>query len=174
MEKPDLRVSSILSALLMAAAVLIGATFGANQLLSSELYSKSRLISMIFSQDSVGIADIAGNKRNADMLLKFVGGLTSAYINFELIPVNEVGTFTAVFESAQTGVTIDKFEYHRKNLTISGVADTLTDYGVFLARLRDTEYFESVAGHYYTATDDTIRFALECVSQSTGAYLDFG
>lgn len=176
MEKLQIKLDGIVSGLLTAGAILVLTTWGAGRLLGSEAYNKSRIISMIVSQDSVGIADIAGDKRNVDMMLKFVGALTSAYINFELIPVKEAGTFAAVFESAQGegGVEIEKFEYHRKNLTITGVSPEVEAYEEFLANLQETEYFESVTGHYYTTTDDRIRFELECASQTASVYLDFG
>lgn len=166
-------LSGVISGLALAAAVLLGTTFGANALLKSEIYSKSRLVTMIVSQDNVGIVELVQDSRNLDMMLKFVGALTSAYINFELIPVNEVGTFAAVFESVQGEVTIEKFEYHRKNLSIHGSTPTRQAYEDFVERLRDTEYFQQVTGHEYTAVDDSIQFELECDSQSVPVYLDF-
>lgn len=166
--------TEVLCALLIAACILLASSYGADQLRSSQVYSQSRLISMIFSQDEVNLTDLVADRQNIDMLVKFVGAATSAYINFELIPVNEASTFVAVFESATGLVQIDHFEYHRKNLTIAGTADTRESYGTFLTGLRNTEHFESVSGHYYVATDDTIRFEVECTARYNGAYLDFG
>lgn len=164
---------SLLSGLAAATAVLMVATFSAAAFRGSELYSKSRVISMIVSQDSVGVTDIAGNKRNVDMMLKFAGALTSAYINFELIPVNEVSTFGAVFQSVPAGVDIDKFEYKRKNLSIVGAADTEEEYEKFIAELTAADYFEDIYGHYYLATDGLIHFEIECTSQAPSVYIEF-
>lgn len=165
--------ASLVTAVVLAGAILAGSTFAADRIRGSELYNKSRIISMIVSQEQVGITDIAGNKRNVDLLLKFVGALTSAYIDFELIPVGEVSTFAAVFESIPAEVTVERFEYHRKNLTIIGNAADQDSYETFLRSLRDTRYFEGVTGHCYLATDNTIRFELECISQSATVHLDF-
>lgn len=164
---------SLVAAVALAGCVLLASTYAADRIRSSELYSKSRLISMIVTQGQVGIADVAGNKRNVDMMLKFVGALTSAYIDFELIPVGEVGTFAAVFESAPPEILIDKFEYHRKNLTITGSAPDQESYETFLHDLRETRRFEGVTGHYYLDTDDRIRFELECISKATAIHLEF-
>lgn len=165
--------ASLVTAALIAALILLSTNVAADRFRSGDFYNKSRLISMIVSREEIGIADIAGNKRNVDMLLKFVGALTSAYIDFEMIPVGEVGTFAAVFESVPQDVVIDKFEYHRKNLTITGNALSPEAYEDFLETLRDTDYFESVSGHYYLSTGDTIRFELECISQSAAIQLEF-
>lgn len=167
-------VASTITALLLAAAILLGTTLAANLVRSSNLYSKSRLISMIFSQEQINITDIAGNKRNVDLLLKFVGALTGAYIDFEMIPVNEIGTFAAVFESLPAGIEVEKFEYHRKNLTIAGTAANEDEYQSFLDSLRVTGYFEGVTSHYYLATSGRIQFELECISQAAQVHLEFG
>lgn len=166
MEKKSSRVGGIVSAVMVAVLVLFTGTVAANTVRQSEFYSKSRVISLIFSQDGIAVTDIAGNKRNVDMMLKFVGALTSAYINFELIPVNEAGTFAAVFRSVPPEVTIDKFEYHRKNLTITGTASALEEYERFLDSLQEDGYFESVTGHHYLTTDDQIRFTLACTADT--------
>lgn len=161
-------LSTVFCALLAAGGVLLGTAFAANALRQSDLYGKSRMISMIVAQEQINITDMAGNKRNLDMMSKFIGALTSAYINFEMIPVGEAGTFAVVFETLPAGVTIENFEYHRKNLRIAGVAAAQQDYDSFLEGLREKEYFEGVSGHYYLTTENTIRFTLDCVSKSVG------
>lgn len=164
---------SLLSAALIVAAILFGTGYAAERVRASDFYRSSRLIGMIVSQEGVGLADMAGNKRNVDMMLKFVGALTSAYIDFELIPVGEVSTFTAVFESVPEGVEIEKFEYHRKDLFITGKAESGEAYKDFLTALRETDYFAGVNGHFYLSTDDDIRFELECTSHAVSVSLIF-
>lgn len=161
-------------ALALVAVIFLSTTHAARLVLNSEIYGKSRLISRIVAQDSVGVVNIVADRRNIDMLLKFVGAITSAYIDFELIPLNEAGTFAVVFESAVDLVEIEKFSYHRKDLTIEGTAADEESYADFLQRLSESDYFENVAGHYYITTGDTIRFQIDCASKIAPTYLYIG
>lgn len=174
MERVPWKLSGVLSGTALALAIFCATTFGARALLNSELYGKSRVISMIVAQDTVGVADLAADRRNLDIVLKFAGALTSAYIDFELIPVGEAGTFAAVFESVPDDVDITRFEYRRKNLVIFGSAPDKERYDAFVAGLEGTGHFESVSGHRYDATDGTLRFELECAPENAvAAYLPF-
>lgn len=173
MKKESRRAESVFLAFITAMAILLGTTVLADAFRSSQIYNKSRIIRMIVTQDQINITDMAGNKRNVDMMLKFVGALTSAYINFEMIPVGEVSTFVSVFESIPSDVTITKFEYHRKNLHITGMASNEESYTSFLQSLRDTEHFASVSGHFYLSTDNHIQFQMECLAQAASVHLEF-
>lgn len=173
MERISIRFSGLLLSLLVAATILFGSTWLAQSVRSSGIYNKSRLMSIILSQEEISFSDMAGSRRNANMMVKFVGALTSAYIDFEMIPVNEFDTFTAVFESMGSEIAIDRFAYQRKNLIIYGQADTQEAYQAFLSDLRETDQFDGVSGHDYLTTADTIRFEIACISHISTLELGF-
>jgi len=152
-----------LTALLLAAAVLLGSMLLARQVENSELYRQSRIVRLVVSQDTVGLADILRDRGNVQMLLKFAGAVTSAYINFELIPLHEADTFAALFQSLDPQITVSAFSYQGRSLTVDGAADTERGYERFVENLRQQGYFASVSGDYYIATDDTVQFRIVLV-----------
>ena len=154
----------IITAATLAAGILLTSVLLAGRVASSSLFLQSKLVGSVFSQESVGFADMLNRRENVRMLFKFAGAVTAAYINFELIPVHEADTFAAVFEGINDDVTVDKFEYQRKNLIIDGTALTREGYGQFVEALRDEGYFTSVSADEYITTEDTIRFRMICVS----------
>ena len=107
---------SVLTALLLAALMLLSTSWLADRVRQSTFYRQSRIVSSIVSLDSVGVMDIVSDRRNIDLLSKFAGAVASAYINFELIPIHEASTFAAVYESINSDVSIDSFSYRRRNL----------------------------------------------------------
>lgn len=157
--KPILEAVTAVS---LIAAILWGSALLSLEVKSSAVYRQSRVLTMLLSQEPVGIAGMLEDTRNIDMTVKFAGALTAAYINFELIPVNEAATFVAVFESLPEGVDIEGFEYHRKDLHITGVADE-TGYDAFISNLRGRDYFSSVTGQILGDQDGVTRFGIICV-----------
>lgn len=166
-------IGNILLCLTAVLAIFYSTLFLARQIVGSPLYRQSKLISMIVQQDSVGLEGLIGNTRNIDLVVKFSGAIASAYINFELIPLNEASTFVAIFESLPDSVSIEGFEYHRKDLTVLGYADSTEAYEEFMEELRARDYFNSVTGHCYDSTRGGVRFELNCSAKAVEAYLDF-
>lgn len=164
MQKALLHFKDAVIAVLLIAAVIYSTMLLALEIAGSSIYRQSRIVSMLVQQDTVGISGLLEDRRNLDMLIKFAGALTAAYINFELIPVGEAPTFAAVFESLPEGVNIDGFEYRRKDLRIDGVAAAKPNYEAFLAGLKGREHFASVSGRYYDSTDGMVRFQIICAS----------
>ena len=154
--------SSGILALLLAAIIFGSMHLLANTVKNSGVYRQSRVISLLISQDSVGLGGMVTDTRNLPTLLKFTGALTSAYIDFELIPLNEINTFAVVWESMPEGLEIERFRYRGHNLSIYGVAPTRASYREFVTALRGHNYFDSVSEQSYLTTDDTVRFELEC------------
>lgn len=159
-------LAQVFTALALVLCILCGTILLSRQVESSTVYRQSLIIGSVFSQKSVGVGDVLKNSKNMEMLFKFAGAVTGAYINFELIPIYEADTFVAVFESANDNITVDAFTYHRKNLVIDGTAETGADYEAFAGALRDQGHFESVSGDHYTATDNTVKFKIVCVLDS--------
>ncbi len=165
MQKICHAVSETLTALLLAAALLLGGMLLSQQVLESDFYRTSKIIRLLTvdSDQSPGMLGMLTDSRNRDVLLKFTEAVANAYVNFELIPVNEAETFSAVYESLGSLVKIEEFRYHRRNLVIVGTAPDEAYYQEFLRRLRSKERFEAVTGHSYLTTDNVIRFEIECV-----------
>lgn len=158
-----------ITALLLAAALLFGGILLARRLTESPFYRQSQIISSIFSgveatEESPGWSAMLTDARKRNVLMKFAGALANAYVSFELIPINEAETFTAIYESLGDSVEIEEFSYHRKNLTIRGFAADEAGYDGFVADLKASGRFEQVSGHGYTATDDSVRFEIECIA----------
>jgi hypothetical protein len=139
----------------------------------STLYRQSRFVTSVLSQDSTSFTDIITQPQKLDVLIKFIGAVTTAYINFEMIPVNEVHTFVTIYESLNDAISIESFTYHGKSLTIVGTATDRSDYFKFENALRDQAYFDSVSAHQYITTDDTIRFEIECGAAESRAVFAF-
>lgn len=165
MTKAARMTSDTITALLLAAALALGGILMARQITESDIYQQSRIIRSIFSEggDGPGITSVFTDARSRNTLFLFARGVANAYVSFELIPVNEAATFTAVLESMGPVVEIEEFTYHRKNLTITGFSPDENAYREFLRRLRSKEHFESVTGHYYLSNDDLIRFEITCM-----------
>lgn len=173
MQKTLTRVWDIIIAALTAALILYSTMFLARKAVDSQVYQQSRIVSMLVQQDTLDISDMLSDTRGVGMIVKFAGALTSAYINFELIPVNEAPTFMAVFESMPDDVSVSGFDYRRKDLIITGSAKTAAGYESFIKALRERDHFASVSGSGYDATDGSVRFEIVCASNSPDAYLDF-
>lgn len=158
------RIYDIFTAVLAAALILFSTIFIARKAVDSQVYRQSRVVSMLVQQDSIDIKDMLSDTRGVGMIVKFAGALASAYINFELIPLNEAPTFMAVFDSLPKNVSVSGFEYHRKDLIVTGSAKTQADYENLVTALRERDYFLSVSGSAYDATDGTVRFKIVCAS----------
>lgn len=163
-------ITDLITALLLAAALLLGGILLARQLTESPIYRQSQIISSIFSgvdslgEENPGWSTLLTDDNGRDVLLKFAGALANAYVSFELIPINEAETFAAIYQSLDDSIGIDEFSYHRKNLSITGSAADEAAYEGFISRLEETAHFEQVSGHSYTATDDSVKFEIECIA----------
>lgn len=154
--------ATVLSACLCAALMLFSSFLMVQAFKNSGFYRQSKIIGLLVSRDSVGVRGLFEDSRNLDTMLKFTGALTSAYINFELIPVNEVDTFVVVLESLPENVVIEKFEYQRRNLIIEGSAANRSGYFEFLHNLREHEHFKNISEHSYLTTENSVHFELTC------------
>lgn len=160
------RIGQLVTALLAAGIILLCSMLLVQRVENSSLYRQGRFVGSVLSQESVGAGEILGNTKSIRMTVKFAAAVTSAYINFELIPVNEASTFVVIFESVNDGINVELFEYRRKNLVIDGYADTQEAFEAFLGNLRHRDYFDSVSGDSYLTTEDTVRFRIVCVSSA--------
>ena len=154
------------AALLLSAAIALSGVFLSGHMLSavqeSALYRQSKIIGSVFSEQDVGIIDIALSPRARRLLLKFAGALADAYVNFELIPYDEIRTFTVVYESLGPAIEVEGFAYSRKDLIITGVAPDESSYHEFVERLRSRDHFEKVTGSFNIAADGGVRFEIKC------------
>ncbi|MDR2908829.1 MAG: hypothetical protein LBU86_02960 [Oscillospiraceae bacterium] len=167
------RACELITALLLAAALLLSGILATQRLFESPLYRRSQIIRSIFAgaeekpgsgAKAPGWAALLTDGRHREVLLKFAGALANAYVSFELIPVEEPDTFAAIYKSLGESVDIEDFSYHRKNLTITGSSPDEAGYEAFLSRLEETGRFGGVTGHSYTSTDDSTRFEIECIA----------
>lgn len=164
-------LSETITAILLISAVISVSAFLSLEVKSSALYRQSRVLSMLIRQEPAGIAGVLKDTRNIDMAVKFAGALTTAYINFELIPLGEAATFAAVFESIPEGVDIESFEYRRKDLYITVSAGD-ADYLAFISGLRDQEHFSSVTGKRLVSGDGKAMYEIVCVPDIPEAGID--
>ena len=160
------KITSTLCALILAAAILLGTAFAAIWVEQSRIYQQSRLLASLMGREDVHMLSIITDSEKRDVTAKFIGALTSAYINFELIPYNEAQTFAAVFQSLSEGIHISNFAYRRHDLLIYGSADTIQDYENFTRRLAGTGHFASIVGHTRPARDGGITFEIWCLQGS--------
>ena len=144
--------------------IFIAASLLADLAANSRISHQSRLISAIFDQESVGILEIATDRSNFNMLMSFAGAVATAYIDFELIPAGEASTFIAIFESLDQSIEIDGFEYISRDIKIFGLANTAQDYGAFLSRLAERDYFAEIQPISIIEYNGGIRFEVLCVS----------
>lgn len=152
------------AALLLTAAISLSGIFMSGQLLDSvrdsAFYRQSQIIGSIFSQEDTSLIQVATDTRARNNLFKFAGALANAYVSFEFIPYNEMQTFTAVHESLGPAIEIDSFEYHGKNLVITGSAPDETEYSEFLDRLRSHNHFAQVTGNFHTTPEGRAAFEI--------------
>ena len=150
--------------MIIAAAILLVTSLTAIWVEQSRLYQQSRLLASLTGRDGVSMLSIITESEKRDVTAKFIGALMSAYINFELIPYNEIQTFAAVFESLGEGIRISNFEYRRHDLLIHGIADTRQNYEDFTRRLTDTGHFASISGHTRPIESGGFAFEIWCVA----------
>ena len=156
------KVISVALALAVATAILITTATAAIWIEHSRVYMQSQLLRSIAGEEGVNILSIVTSSEKRDVTAKFIAAITSAYINFELIPYNEVQTFTAVFMSLNEGVHIELFEYRRHDLVIRGNADSTENYDTFIKNLTDSGRFALVAGYVLSVENDTVTFEIWC------------
>jgi Tfp pilus assembly protein PilN len=142
--------------------ILLSTLFLAQQVLGSAFFRQSRFVSAVLSQDSTSLTSILSDPQKLDASAKFLGAVTTAYINFEMIPVNEARTFTVIFESLDSAITIESFAYQGKTLIIAGEAPDEKTLEDFRQDLEDKAYFTAVTLHQYTTVEDRIRFEMTC------------
>lgn len=163
--KKTSNISSMTAAFFLAALVLVSTMTAAEAVSNSKFFRQSKFVTTLLSSDSTSLTTIVTNPKTLDAFTKFLGAVTTAYINFEMIPVNEANTFIAVFESLNEAIEIESFTYHGKSLTITGTATGRTEYFRFYRALEATEHFASVNGHQYITVDDNVRFEIECAAE---------
>jgi len=154
--------ASIISAVFLAVIILLSSVFAVQAIENSKIYMQSRFLSNVFSKDSGGLFATVTNPKRLDTTAKFIGAVTAAYIDFEMIPVNEASTFLAVIESINDSIDVEHFSYSGKNLTITGYAANRKDYFEFFDMLNSSEHFSLVTGQQYVTHNDVIRFEIEC------------
>ena len=161
-------LQSLAFALMLTAAIALSGMFLSGQVLSgvreSALYRQSMIASSIFSEQDVGLGSLLTDAKARGTLLKFAGALADAYVSFELIPHNELDTFTAVFHSLVPAIEVESFAYRGKNLIIAGTSLDEAGYQEFLSQLRESGHFAEVRGDFQTSDDGVLRFEIECVS----------
>jgi Tfp pilus assembly protein PilN len=153
---------SFASGLLVAALILLSTLLLAQRVVASTFFRQSRFVSAVLSQDSTSLTGILSDPQKLDASAKFLGAVTTAYLNFEMIPVNEARTFTAIFESLDSDIAIDNFTYQGKTLIIAGEAPDEKTLEAFRQDLEDQAYFTAVSLHQYTTVEDRIRFEMAC------------
>jgi hypothetical protein len=164
MQQLRIQPRGLFSALAIGLAILLLTGFLAGELRQSGLYSGSRFLSVILSQDTMELRELVSDRENVETLLQFVGAVTAAYIDFELIPLGEADTFSVVFQSRPPGVRIDSFAYHGEDLSIFGTAPGGAEYDAFVRGLTDSAAFESVAGSCGEGGEDGVPFEIVAVS----------
>jgi Tfp pilus assembly protein PilN len=153
---------SFASGLLAAALILLSTLLLAQRVEASTFFRQSRFVSAVLSQDSTSLTGILSDPQKLDASAKFLGAVTTAYLNFEMIPVNEARTFTVIFESLDSDIAIESFAYQGKTLIIAGEAPDEKTLEAFRQDLEDQAYFTAVGLHQYTTVEDRIRFEMAC------------
>lgn len=173
MHKTSKLLTDAIIALVLIMIVIYSTMILALRVVNSSIYRQSRIVSMLVQQDSFDLTGMLENTENIDLVLKFTGALASAYINFEMIPVNEASTFVAVFESMNSDVEIESFDYLRKDLFINGTAQTERACDDFVSALRRQNHFASVEVSSYESIGGGVKFEIRGVSTTVEAYLSF-
>ncbi|MFV0401179.1 MAG: PilN domain-containing protein [Oscillospiraceae bacterium] len=167
-------IVSLLQAVVLAALILVGTLWGAEALADSTLFTQSRILREIMSEESLDFTAILTDADRRTMLQHFIGGVTNAYVSFEMIPLNEGKTLEAIFSSLSDEIFIEKFEYHRRDLTLTGYAENSEACEAFVNRLESTGYFASVEIAEQTEGGEGGRtnFVVECgAKEQTGGFL---
>ena len=154
---------SIAVALLLAMAILLGTWFSAEKLKQSAIYTQGRLFGNIMTQNSAELLPMLQSREKREAAVKFIEAVTTAYLDFELIPYNESDTLSLILGSLDTEIHIKSFEYRRRDLIIIGLADTPEDYWRFIERLSKTERFSDISGEY-AGKGEGVAFTIECVA----------
>lgn len=161
-------------ALFLCVSIMLGGVMVSRQFRESRIYRQSMIIGSIYNEtgsDSLpGWSGLLTDPRSRNALIKFAGAVASAYVTFELIPVNEAETFAVIYESMPTDMEIGGFAYHRRDLTITGTAAGLPVYLEFLDKLREREYFLNVTGSYIETTGNAVRFEIGCFANDSPNY----
>ena len=89
MQRISGQIFSAFTAMVLTFAIFYSTMILALKIVESSVYRQSKVVSMLVQQESIGITGLLEDTHGIEMLLKFAGALTSAYINFELIPLNE-------------------------------------------------------------------------------------
>lgn len=162
---------TVVIAVLTAMAVFLSTWWLSDMAEKSKIYQQSRIIGRLASQEQLDITSIVLDGEKRDITAKFVGALTTAYINFEMIPYSEGQTFVVLMQSINEGIHVENLEYKRRDLVISGVSNTIADYNSFMEHMENSGHFSSVTGHEYLNVDGGVNFDIWCAAENTGAAL---
>lgn len=159
----------ILATLVIGVGLVFGGVMLSNlvsgQVRQSAAYRQSRIIGSIFSsREDVGIGDMLTDSGARNTLRLFAAALARAYVDFEFIPYGEAGAFSVIQASIPAGVEITGFNYHGRDLTITGIATDEEGYNAFIAALRGKDYFLYVSGGFQPV-EGGIHFEIECLAQ---------
>jgi Tfp pilus assembly protein PilN len=158
----DWLLRQLVPGLLAAAMVLLATLFVAGEIIETRLVRQGRYAAVLLAEDSLTLTGVVSDPKKLDATLKFLGAVTAAYINFELIPVNEARTFTVIFEALDDAITVDRFVYRGKTLIITGHAPDAKTGEAFRRRLEAQDYLVTVDYHAYTTVSDNVRFQVTC------------
>jgi hypothetical protein len=153
-----------LTGLASAGIVLMATLLAATPLRGSDIFRQSRFVTALIAHESVEAGNLLTNSRNLDLFTKFLGAVTAAYINFEMIPVNEAGTFVAVFESLGADIAVEGFAYHGKTLVITGSAPGEAEAEAFRAALEAQGHFSAVSAILSPQDEGGVGFEISCAS----------
>jgi len=156
------RVTGALAGLIAAALVMLSMDFAAAHVRRSRTFLQSRFAALLFSEGPLHISQVLTDQENISMFIHFLGAVTAAYINFDMIPVNEAQTFAVLFESRPGAVRIEDFAYQGKLLTIDGTAADERVAILFLQTLEERAYFRSLSGETRIMSDGVVRFEIVC------------
>ena len=162
MIRPD--KPSVISALAAMTAVLLITCLLALGARNSRIYQHGVVLGFIARQEQVSLLALVTNPEKRSVMTKFIGATTAAYLDFEMLPYGGAQTFTAVFSSLGEGIAIEGFEYRRRDLMISGFADSPEAFDGFISRLEEAGHFASVVGYEYPEEQDKIPFEIWCIS----------
>ena len=111
------------TAILLAVAMLAGGAVLAEAFKKSNIYLRSAALCEIIMQEGAGLTGLLQSHEKRTAATKFAQAVATAYLDFEMIPYNEVSTFMAVFGSISNEIRLDSFEYRGRTLIISGSAE---------------------------------------------------
>lgn len=164
----------------VAICIVIGSVslsiWGAQQIKNSTLMTQSRIFKDLFTTGSSSeyLSLLKTNERR-QMLWSYVQALTKGYMDFELIPINEGDTLSALSESLNDEVDLQTFTYHRRDLEIEGTAENATALFNFVSSLRQTQHFEQVSIMQQESNEDgKLTFTIYCTSHPLNPPAIFG